>query len=108
MIETRRFTPPISLITRSLPAESLEVSRLLAAAVINPEFCKLLLDNPELALNSGFQGEDFLFNEEERNIILSIRADSLAELADQFAQTFIGHQHLHIYPTVQPTVDFRY
>jgi hypothetical protein len=108
MIETRIFTPQISLITRRLPAESLEVSRLLAAAVINPEFCKLLLDNPELALNSGFQGEEFLFSEEERNLILSIRADSLAELADQFAQTFIGHQHLHIYPTVQPTVDFRY
>jgi len=108
MIETRIFTPPISLMTRSLPAESLEVSRLLSAAVINPEFCKLLLDNPELALKSGFQGEDFLFEEEERNIILSIRADSLSELANQFAQTFIGHQHLHIYPTVQPTVDFRY
>ena len=108
MIETRIFTPPISLLTRSLPAESLEVSRLLSAAVINPGFCELLLDNPELALNSGFQGEEFLFSEEERNLILSIRADSLAELADQFAQTFIGHQHLHIYPTVQPTVDFRY
>lgn len=108
MIETRIFTPPISIMTRSLPAESLEVSRLLAAAVINSEFCELLLDNPEQALNNGFQGEDFLFSEEERDLILSIRADSLGELANQFAQTFIGHQHLHIYPTVQPTVDFRY
>ena len=108
MLETRIFTPPISLLTRNFQYECLEISRLLAAAVINPGFCKVLLNNPEQALDRGFQGEYFSFTEEERNLILSIRADSLAELANQFAQTFIGHQHIQIYPLVQPTPDCRY
>jgi hypothetical protein len=69
MIETKIYNPPISLISRSLSDGRLELSRLLAAAVINPEFCHLLLDDPELALESGFQGEDFLFTEEERDLI---------------------------------------
>lgn len=108
MLETRIFNPPISLLTRRLASECLEVSRLLAAAVINSGFCELLLNNPEAALDRGFQGEDFLFSEEERELILSIRANSLAELAGQLAQTFIGHQHIHTYPLVQPTGNFRF
>ena len=106
MLETRIFNPPISLLTRNLQSECLEISRLLAAAVINPGFCKVLLNNPQQALDGGFQGEDFLFTQAERDLILSIRADSLAELANQFTQTFIGHQHIQIYPPVQPTPDF--
>ena len=107
MIETRIFNPPISLITRSLSAGSLELSRLLSAAVINPEFCHLLLDNPELALESGFQGEDFLFEEEGTQLILSIRAASLADLANQLARTFTEHLHMDN-PPVQPTLIFGY
>ena len=59
MLETRIFTPPISLLARNLQYECLEISRLLAAAVINPGFCKVLLNNPEQALDRGFQGEYF-------------------------------------------------
>jgi len=108
MIETRIYNPPISLFTRSLSDGRLELSRLLAAAVINPEFCHILLDNPEQALKSGFQGEDFLFTEEERDLILSIRAASLADLANQLARTFNEHLHIHINHPVQPTVVFGY
>jgi len=108
MIETKIYNPPISLITRSLSDGCLELSRLLAAAVINPNFRHLLLDNPELALSSGFQGEDFLFTEEERDLILSIRADSLADLADQLARTFNEHPHTGVNHPVQPTAVFGY
>ena len=96
MIETKIYNPPISLISRSLSDGRLELSRLLAAAVINPEFCHLLLDDPELALKIGFQGEDFLFTEEERELIVSIRAASLADLASQLARTFTEHLHIKI------------
>ena len=105
MIETKIYNPPISLITRSLSDGCLEFSRLLAAAVINPEFCHLLLDNPELALKIGFQGENFFFTEEEHDLILSIRADSLADLANQLARTFNEHLQVRINHPVQP-IDF--
>ena len=108
MIETKVYNPPISLISRSLSDGRLELSRLLAAAVINPEFRHLLLDEPELALKNGFQGEDFLFTEEERELILSIRAASLADLASQLARTFTEHLHIRINRPVQPRAVFGY
>jgi hypothetical protein len=108
MIETKIYNPPISLISRSLSDGRLELSRLLTAAVINPEFCHLLLDDPELALESGFQGEDFLFTEDERELILSIRATSLADLANQLARTFTEHLHIRINRPVQPSAIFGY
>jgi hypothetical protein len=106
MIETKIYNPPVSLISRSLSDGRLELSRLLAAAVTNPEFCHLLLDNPEMALESGFQGEDFLFTKEERELILSIRAASLADLASQLVRNFSEHPHIRIDRPVQPTTVF--
>jgi hypothetical protein len=76
--------------------------------VINPEFCHLLLDNPEMALDCGFQGEDFLFTEEERELILSIRAASLADLASQLARTFTERLHIRINRPAQPNAIFGY
>jgi hypothetical protein len=108
MIETKVYNPPISLISRSLSDGRLELSRLLAAAVINPEFCHLLLDDPELALESGFQGEDFLFTEEERALIVSIRAASLADLANQLSRTFTEHLHIKIHHPARPNAVFGY
>lgn len=108
MIETKIYNPPITLISRSLSDGRLELSRLLAAAIINPGFCHLLLDDPELALKSGFQGEDFLFTEDERELILSIRAASLADLAGQLARTFTGHLHIRINRPVQPSAVLGY
>jgi hypothetical protein len=108
MIETKIYNPPITLISRSLSDGRLELSRVLAAAVINPEFCSLLLKDPELALKNGFQGEDFLFTEDERELILSIRAASLADLANQLARTFTDHIHIRINRPVQPRAVFGY
>ena len=108
MLETKIYNPPISLITRNLSNGLLELSRLLAAAVINPGFCRLLLDDPALALKSGFQGEDFYFTEEECEFILSSRADSLADLAGQLARTFNDHLQIPLNHPVQLTAIFGY
>jgi hypothetical protein len=101
MIETKTYNPPIALVAVNLSDGLLELSRLLAAAVINPEFCRLLLNNPELALQRGFQGEGFFFTEYECNLILSIRADSLSGLANQLARIFTEHLQIHLNPAVQ-------
>jgi hypothetical protein len=84
---------------RGLSGNRLELSRLLAAAVVNPKFCHLLLEDPELALETGFQGETFSFTDEERDLVKSIRADSLAGLASQLVRTF--NEHIPINRPVQ-------
>jgi hypothetical protein len=62
-----------------------ELSRLLTAAVVNRNFCRLLLTNPASALASGYNGEAFRLDAEEQHLILSIQAKSLAEFARQLA-----------------------
>jgi hypothetical protein len=101
MIETKTYQPHVSLMIRGLSDDRLELSRLLAAAVINPQFCHLLLEDPELALEAGFQGETFSFTDEERDLVKSIRADSLAGLANQLARTFSEHLHIPMNRPVQ-------
>jgi hypothetical protein len=90
MVATRIFSPAISLMVRDQENDCLELSRLLAAAVVNPRFCRLLLEDPELALETGYQGETFSFSIEERDLIMSIRADTLSNLAAQLARTFVA------------------
>ena len=110
MIETKTYQPTLSLMTRDQFDSHLELSRLLAAAVVNQRFRHLLLEDPELALKNGFQGEAFSFTEEELDLILSIRTDSLADLANQLARTFNEHLHIHVnlnHP-VQPADYFGY
>jgi len=58
-----------------------------AAAVVNQNFCKTLLQNPRAALEQGYLGKGFALNPEETSLILSIRARSLPELAKQVALT---------------------
>jgi len=60
-----------------------EISRLLTAAVINEGFRKMLLNNPEMALNKGYKGESFHLSKEERSRITSIHATSLTDFAAQ-------------------------
>jgi hypothetical protein len=63
-----------------------EISRLLTAAVINENFRKLLLANPDQALSKGYRGEPFHLAKEERMRLAAIRASSLAEFAAQIPQ----------------------
>jgi hypothetical protein len=65
------------------PNSGSELSRLLTAAVVNRGFCKLLLTNPATALERGYNGESFRLGREEHDLILSIRAQSLADFAMQ-------------------------
>lgn len=60
-----------------------EFSRILSAAVVNQNFCRLLLSDPALAIRSGYGGEDFHLANEETQKLSSIRASSLAEFARQ-------------------------
>lgn len=58
-----------------------ELNRLLTAAVINRNFCELLLSDPANALANGYNGEYFHLANEEKARLLSIRARSLEEFA---------------------------
>lgn len=63
-----------------------ELSRLLNAALVSPKFRKLLLHDPQQALRSGYRGEHFALNSEDRALVLTIRADSLVDFARQLMQ----------------------
>jgi hypothetical protein len=89
MLETKTYQPSINLVVSDLTSCRLELSRLLAAAVVNQQFCQLLLDDPALALETGFQGESFTFTPDERQLIESICAVSLTDLAGQLMRSFI-------------------
>lgn len=64
-----------------------ELSRLISAAVVNQEFCSLLLSNPARALAAGYYGERFHLASQEEQLVLSIQAATLAEFAKQLAIT---------------------
>ena len=109
MIETKTYRPAVTLVIRGLLDDRLEISRLLAAAVVNQQFCHLLLEDPALALKTGFQGETFSFNNEERSLIQSIRADSLEDLANQLARNFNDKPlHIRVHSPVQPADCYGY
>lgn len=60
---------------------SANISRLITAAVINQSFRQLLLTNPEKAISTGFNGETFRLERDEKDLVLSIQATSLADFA---------------------------
>lgn len=57
------------------------LSRVFAAAVVNRQFCDMLLQDPQTALQKGYLGETFALSREEHDLIISIRAASLSDLA---------------------------
>jgi hypothetical protein len=68
-----------------------ELSRLISAAVVNREFCNLLLADPAVALATGYNGEAFHLATEEQELITSIRATSLADFAKQLTTSRKGY-----------------
>jgi len=70
------------------------ISRLLAAAVINQGFRNLLLTHPAEALAQGYYGEEFILDRNEKNLVLSIQAKDLTELAQQIT-TYQEDKSLH-------------
>ena len=88
MITEKDFQRSITLVVSPSIDDYLEINRLLAAAVVNQRFCRLLLADPELAIQNGYEDESFNFSASERSFILSLRANSLSDLAKQLLQTF--------------------
>jgi hypothetical protein len=62
-----------------------EVSKLLTAAVVSKAFCQLLLTDPAQALEDGYNGMRFALTTQEKELLLSIQATSLSELASQIS-----------------------
>jgi hypothetical protein len=63
------------------------LSRVFAAAVVSRQFRDLLLQNPREALVNGYLGETFPLTSEESDLIASIRANTLSDLAKQVCFT---------------------
>lgn len=82
MIAPDIFAPPQSAITQSKEQMN-GLSRLFAAAVVNRQFREALLREPFAALKNGYPGQIVPLSQEEKDLIISIRASSLPELAQQ-------------------------
>lgn len=83
----------MSIIAPHVPARRKNdggLNRLLSAAVINREFRNLLLSRPDDALELGYKGERFCLEKEEQDLILSLQAKTLPELAFQLAKARQG------------------
>jgi hypothetical protein len=65
------------------------LSQVFAAAVVNRQFCDMLLQDPSIALQKGYLGETFSLSKQERDVITSIRANSLSDLAKQVNRTLL-------------------
>lgn len=76
--------------TNSPLSHTPELCRLLAAAVVSPEFRRLLLTDAAQALENGYNGTSFGLSAGEQALILSIHANSLADFA---AQLVNGNGH---------------
>ena len=88
MLTATELQCSVSMMVSPSLEDQLELSRLLAAAVVNPSFCHRLLVDPKQAIENGYQGETFLLSDAARYLLLLIHADSLVELAQQIAQVF--------------------
>jgi hypothetical protein len=86
--ETTPLSPGLNL--RAQPARRSALSRLFAAAVVNPQFRETLLHAPKIALERGYLGQTFPLSKREMTLLLSIRADSLTELARQVTLGLYG------------------
>jgi hypothetical protein len=89
MIAPIIYQPPVK-VNDSMSIQSAALSRLFAAAVVNRQFCEMLLTNPQEALRKGYLGETFTLTKDERDLIISIRARSLADLARALSRSLIS------------------
>lgn len=64
-------------------AVSKELGKLLCAATVSLDFCQRLLTAPNQALDDGYNGESFKLTPQERAVVLSLEASSLADFARQ-------------------------
>jgi hypothetical protein len=72
---------PVGQRTRSEGSTGL--SRLFAAAVVSRTFRDTLLQQPEAAIDGGYLGQSFQLTDQEKNLLCSVRAESLTDLAQK-------------------------
>ncbi len=87
MIAPLTYQNTLSINFTSRPNISSGISRVFAAAVVNQQFCSMLLQDPQTAIQKGYLGETFSLSREERDLIVSICANSLADLAKQVTRS---------------------
>lgn len=80
---TMQVNTPIRSYPESSNQRRSKFSRLIAAALVSPDFCERLLTNSYNAIISGYQSESFSFTPEEMNLIGSIRAVDLSDFSAQ-------------------------
>jgi hypothetical protein len=85
---TSTLQTPLSLLPWPTQDEHAEICRLLAAAVVNPAFCRTLLSNPAAAVQSGYLDEAFTLNDNELALLCSVQAESLSDFAQQIVWAF--------------------
>ncbi len=83
MIAQLTYQNKMSINLFSKPKITSGLSRVFSAAVVNRQFCNMLLEDPHIALKKGYLGEKFSLSREEEDLIVSIRANSLSDLAKQ-------------------------
>lgn len=81
MIAPLTYQSSMKINTSPVSFRSSGINQIFAAAIVNRQFCEMLLNNPNEALKNGYLGETFLLSKEEWDLIVSIRADSLSDLA---------------------------
>jgi hypothetical protein len=59
------------------------LNELLCAAMINRNFCEILITDPSLALSEGYEGHVFNLAPEEYNLVTHIQAINLEDFAEQ-------------------------
>jgi len=64
--------------------DELEMVRLLNAALVDRQFCDLLLRDPSSALEKDFYGKTFRLSARERQFVLTVKATSLTNFAAQW------------------------
>ena len=79
----QRSVLPLQIAETPTPRNPAGLSKLFEAAVVNRQFCQLLLSQPEMALRQGYMGNTFDLTFEEQALIISIQARSLPDLAQQ-------------------------
>lgn len=71
---------------RKAPVQRNGLHRLFAAAVVNDQFRETLLREPEAAVANGYLGQPFTLSDQEKIILKSVRAKTLADFAQKVNQ----------------------
>lgn len=85
MIREGFYSQPPPAPDQSQPCR-VEMSRLISAAVVDHDFCQLLLTSPLTALAKGCNGEWFDLSYEEFLFVLSVEANSLTDFAARWVE----------------------